>query len=482
MDPMDWIRDNCRFAQTQDRLQLIRQIAEQYRAELEQAQKYQPAYYGYPKRWGVVPEGRVKDYDPSFPTDTDREYHPLAGGCRGIATTLAHKLSQAGIQARAIGGWFQQPGSGMHYPESYMAIGPTLPSGKTISGKQHWWVEAEGYYVDISADQFFPDDPKRQIANRVMIMPKEASEESHWPHRRRPLYRNVPLPENLEQMAQAIVSSTRPNLAGLDISGEKGKNRFMQWITTWGKKKFGLSDRDVYELNATIVHEDIDTNLGSIAQVRRLLGEIVPDTADQPKGGREDLWGEMTEEQRDALTNSRPTADLALKHWNEMTPRQRSNIVAYVTLPTDFIISLWDTNQLSSAQRARLIYELPREFIEARWPQLDDKVKESAIGSSRLDEAFVERHWKELTHEQRLSFCARKDISDGFIQRHWNELGPNERFRVMHQDYKTKAYRNVPGIQFDEAAETERVNEYYRKEKERRQQAWVQQNCKFAQK
>lgn len=79
------------------------------------------------------------------------------GMCQGEAGALARFLTEHGIAALKVGGYYTDID-----PQYFAAQGADEEDGRW----KHWWVEAEGQIVDTTADQFHPNE--RQ-AYRVVI-------------------------------------------------------------------------------------------------------------------------------------------------------------------------------------------------------------------------------------------------------------------------------------------------------------------------
>ena len=163
-----------------------------------------------------------------------------------------------------VGGWFRGA-KDYYYPVEGMRTSP--PPGLRKPGEswqEHWWVEVLGWFVDVSADQFFPTDPEKQKEHEIIITP--ANFDRYYPYRRRPLNRNVRLPPSFERLANKILSLKRA--AGWD------RYRAMTWFQKYGPK-YGLTEEQIVNLGATLKHERVAVDFTDADQVRSLLSEVI---------------------------------------------------------------------------------------------------------------------------------------------------------------------------------------------------------------
>ena len=194
-----------------------------------------------------------------------REYHPLAGQCRGLAVGLAREVDAVlgGNRARVVGGWFRHTGKDYYFPTDYVSYPPRDLVQEGERWSEHWWVELDGYYLDVSADQFFPSDVGEQEAHQVVVSPK--SEGKYHPYRRRPVHPSKPLSPKLEILAEKIVSMKQSRRWDAD--------RAETWLRI-NAKKYGLDDAEVADLAATLRHESSRVDMTQVESVRDWLREV----------------------------------------------------------------------------------------------------------------------------------------------------------------------------------------------------------------
>ena len=200
----------------------------------------------------------------------NRDYHPHAGACRGYSRGLALAIDKAAGKkiARMIGGWFRSAGTKYYYPSNGSIAFPPQDIEQKSGEKweEHWWVEVNDWYVDVSADQFFPSDLQKQKEHAVVITP--ANFEKYYPHRRRPLNRQIDIPENLEMLIKKIVSMKQSQRWGHD------HDLAIRWLKKMGTR-YGFTDQQITNLTATLRHERVHVDFKDIAQLRNLFGEVL---------------------------------------------------------------------------------------------------------------------------------------------------------------------------------------------------------------
>jgi hypothetical protein len=203
------------------------------------------------------------------------KYHPLAGTCRGRSVELAERIDLAVGEpvSRVVGGWFRKSDSDYYYPSDYVTYPPQGMKKPGEVWQEHWWVEADGIYYDVTADQFFPSSPERQAEHAVVVTPKGS--EMYHPYRRRPLDRERPLPPSLEQLASKVVSLRMARGWGF-VRGEGSSKSYK--AATWFQKqgpRYGLSQEQLVDLYAVMRHEWTAVDFTDLESVRRLLMEVV---------------------------------------------------------------------------------------------------------------------------------------------------------------------------------------------------------------
>lgn len=160
-------------------------------------------------------------FDPSNPKHVEEElgtnydksldvipfkHHPASFTCANVAEGLVVFLRKKGFKARKVAGWY-----GNAEPEYYAgyAIGlddPSPPKGFGSNPQQHWWVEVDDYYIDITSSQFHPKRPDNQVDLVIKNKNDAMNSGEYMPVRRFPLGRNVRLPSNVQAMANKILS------------------------------------------------------------------------------------------------------------------------------------------------------------------------------------------------------------------------------------------------------------------------------------
>jgi hypothetical protein len=174
------------------------------------------------KRCYYVTRPKNVNFDPSNPKHLEDElgpgydkgldvipfkHHPQSFTCVNVAEGLAKFLREKGFKARKVAGWYgkAEPGYSAGHSPSLDYSPPTPPRGMR-NAQEHWWVEAEGYYIDITSAQFHPTSPQNQ--EDLVIRDKyDASFTGEYaPFRRFPLGRSVRLPPNAQRMVDKILS------------------------------------------------------------------------------------------------------------------------------------------------------------------------------------------------------------------------------------------------------------------------------------
>lgn len=231
-------------------------IVENYRKKLDE--NAPPAYYGfrgYSDR--NLSEQQVKielqrfgiQYDAKYPIANASD-HPNHSMCSNASYSLAKKLRDAGFNARVIAGYYLHAGQGYYVEPSMTASSFRIdvPEAEgSFSAEEHWWVECNGLYIDVTADQFHPYDPQKQEENRIIVGKKEdLVMKSHYPIRREFLGTNGTMTPELDVLAEKMnVKLAKKKLDSYGIYG----------IKHWVKKAKGLTPQQVIDLNAQIKTE-----------------------------------------------------------------------------------------------------------------------------------------------------------------------------------------------------------------------------------
>ena len=104
---------------------------------------------------------RARDYRLRLERDLDfgEDPHCMVGACRSASHELAEELRADGFPARAEFGTYHGIGEG--YP-ALVAARSGEPSGDDFEDDGswlHWYVVCGELVVDVTSDQFHPDDP-----------------------------------------------------------------------------------------------------------------------------------------------------------------------------------------------------------------------------------------------------------------------------------------------------------------------------------
>lgn len=241
------------------------------------------------KRCYYVTRPKNMHFDPSNPKHLEDElgpnydrsldvvpfkHHPQSFTCVNVADGLAKFLREKGFKARKVAGWYgnAEPGYWTGHSASFDQSSP--PRGMR-NAQEHWWVEAEGYYIDITSAQFHPMSPQDQKELKIADKYGAFDDMSYIPASRFPLGRSVPLPDNAKRMVDKIVSM-KSFRAG--HSTDPGDNHKLgEWILK-NAVKYGI---------ATTRAMDIVHSLNSLAKpgfyfadtraMERLFGEAWDD-------------------------------------------------------------------------------------------------------------------------------------------------------------------------------------------------------------
>lgn len=210
-------------------------------------------------------------------TKAVRGNHPTAFKCIGVAHDLARFLKDKGFKARVVTGWYGKTGKG--YPHEEIRLdSPSAPGGFKYSGRgarQHWWVEAEGFYVDLTSAQFHPLSPQDQ-RDMVIRSKRGAFEDGEYaPVRRLPLGRRVRLPAGILKMIDKIASLKK------FMRGRSGNSWDLQRLEEWIRKnasKYGLDASRLEDLFMSMQGQDF--YFADKATMARTFGEVFDDMDD----------------------------------------------------------------------------------------------------------------------------------------------------------------------------------------------------------
>lgn len=88
-----------------------------------------------------------------------------AGVCEFLSRVLEERLHDAGLTAQRVGGYYTAATDVEPASES-----PTTTNWDGIW--LHWWIECEGFVIDVAADRFHPTEPGTAA---VVMLPKAAA-------------------------------------------------------------------------------------------------------------------------------------------------------------------------------------------------------------------------------------------------------------------------------------------------------------------
>lgn len=260
---------------------------------VQKCERVQPAYYVNPRyqRYDFDPNNPQhvekelgKDYDKSF--EIKNGNHPSFLKCKGSASGLAEYLKKLGFKARVVAGWYGHADRDYSTGKSPGLYDATPPQNFGTNAEEHWWVEAEGYYIDTSSAQFHPRNPNKQF--EYTIKEKEAAIESqdYYPVRRFPLGRAAPLPDNVRKMVQKIISLKRFQ------TGRSSNYGDLQSLNEWigiNAKRYGLSEEQASDIQNSIrAASSEDFYFADERKMSRLFGEAFDEIPEDSKLIRED--------------------------------------------------------------------------------------------------------------------------------------------------------------------------------------------------
>lgn len=253
------------------------------KARLEAAVREYMATSPPPERCYYVP---YSDVNPDSPEEMERLVgpgydrtiravrgdHPTAFRCVGVAHGLAKFLNEKGIKARVVAGWYGKAGIGTHSDEIRLDS-PWSPEGfKGERPRQHWWVEADGFYVDLTSSQFHPLSPRDQRDLVIRDKSTAFDDGEYAPVRRLPLGRSVKLPDGIVKMVDKIISLKK------FARGRSGSWQDRDELQNWIRKnatRYGLDAGRMNDLFLSMQGQDF--HFADRAAMVRLFGEVFDD-------------------------------------------------------------------------------------------------------------------------------------------------------------------------------------------------------------
>lgn len=260
------------------------------RERLEAAVREYMAKSPPPERCYYVTRPHNTHFDPNNPKhledelgpDYDRsvkvvpfKHHPTAFKCAGVAEDLVGFLRERGFKARKVAGWYGRAERGYHTGISPNLDSASPPRGFGSNPQEHWWVEAEGHYIDLTSAQFHPLTPKDQ---RDLVMRDKHDafvQGDYMPVRRFPLGRSVPLPPNVSRMVDKIMSLKKFAKGHSSIYSDR--ESLAEWIRR-NAPKFALSTSRVDDTVAALMaHTRPGFHFADRRAMERLFGEAFDD-------------------------------------------------------------------------------------------------------------------------------------------------------------------------------------------------------------
>lgn len=234
------------------------------RERLESAVKEYMAKNPPAKRCYYITQPKNMHFDPGNPkhvedelgSDYDRsmdvvafKHHPTAFKCAGVAENLVQFLRDRGFKARKVAGWYGNAERGYHTGISPGLDSASPPRGFGSNPQEHWWVEADGLYVDLTSAQFHPLSPKDQ--RDIVIRDKHDAfvQGDYMPVRRFTLGRSVPLPPNVARMVDKIMSLKK--FAKGHSSSHSDRDSLAEWIRR-NAPKFAMTTSRVDDIVAAL--------------------------------------------------------------------------------------------------------------------------------------------------------------------------------------------------------------------------------------
>lgn len=242
------------------------------------------------KRCYYITNPKSMHFDPSNPkhvedelgSDYDRSIevvpfsrHPTAFTCSSVADGLVNFLRDRGFRARKVAGWYGRAEKGYHTGAQPSLDSASPPRGFGTNPQEHWWVEAEGHYVDLTSAQFHPLSPKDQ--RDIVIRDKHNAfvQGDYMPVRRFPMDRSVPLPSNVSRMVDKITSLKK--FSDGHSSNHSDRDGLAEWIRR-NAPKFALASARVDDIVAALhAHTRLGFHFADRRAMERLFGEAFDD-------------------------------------------------------------------------------------------------------------------------------------------------------------------------------------------------------------
>jgi hypothetical protein len=173
------------------------------------------------------------------------KHHPASFTCANVADGLASFLRDRGFKARKVAGWYGNAERSYHTGISPGLDSASRPRGFGKNPQEHWWVEADGQYIDITSAQFHPLSPNNQT--ELVIRDKHDAFVSgdYMPVRRFPLGRRVSLPPNASKMIDRILSLKK--FKDGHSANPSDNDRLAEWIEK-NAPRFSLSLSRAHDL------------------------------------------------------------------------------------------------------------------------------------------------------------------------------------------------------------------------------------------
>lgn len=226
-------------------------------------------YHFDPKNPDHVKEELGETYDPSL--DVKHGHHPSSFKCKATSASLAGYLARKGYKARLVAGWYGNAEPGYYTGQSPSLSDTMRPDGFGTNPQEHWWVEAEGYYIDVTSDQFHPRTPTNQVGLVIKEKPEAIKSGEYLPVRRFPLGRAVKLPDGAQQMVNKIVSLKAFRTGHSTDANDNYK--LCEWIKNNGSR-YGLTENQVFDISTTLASKNKPGfYLSDVRSLERLFGE-----------------------------------------------------------------------------------------------------------------------------------------------------------------------------------------------------------------
>jgi hypothetical protein len=260
------------------------------RDRLEAAVREYMADHTPPERCYYITRPKNINFDPSNPSHIEYElgrdydksvkvvpfkHHPTAFRCAGVAEDLARFLREKGFRARKVAGWYGNAEPGYHTGISPSLDSASPPRDFGKNPQEHWWVEAEGRYIDLTSAQFHPLRPKDQ--KDVVIRDKHDAfvQGDYMPVRRFPLGRSVPLPPNASRMVDKILSLKK--FAKGHSSNRSDRDNLAEWILRNAPRFTFSASRAADVVSALYAHTNPGFHFADRRAMERLFGEAFDD-------------------------------------------------------------------------------------------------------------------------------------------------------------------------------------------------------------